>query len=209
MSARDRILGAVRQHLGRSQGDAVPTPPPVPQFGRAEAAAAARQQQFGERLRLVGGHVHDGTADGGLAVVRDLCAQYAPAVLARSDSPLVAALVAQLPAYAWLPVAPSKQQLFGAELGLTAAQWAIAETGTLVLDMAQERHRLASLLPPVHLALLPKARILANLGEALQALPNPLPPTITFITGPSRTADIELQLVVGVHGPRELHVVLV
>lgn len=209
MSARERILGAVRHHLGRSQGGAVPPPPPVPQFGKSEPDTAARVQQFTARLRLVGGHVHDGAADGGLAAVRDLLAQYAPAVLTRSDSPLVAALVAQLPAYGWLPIAPSKPQLFGSELGLTAAQWAIAETGTLVLDMAQERHRLASLLPPVHIALLPKARILANLGEALQALPNPLPPTITFVTGPSRTADIELQLVVGVHGPRELHVVLV
>ena len=109
----------------------------------------------------------------------------------------------------WLPPDAGRDELFAADLGVTTAQWAIAETGTLVLDMAQERHRLASLLVPVHVCLLPRARILANLGEALKTLGRPLPPTVTLITGPSRTADIELQLVVGVHGPRELHVVVV
>src|SRR6185503_17060568 len=102
--------------------------------------------------------------------------------------------------------------LLAAELGVSCAQWGIAETGTLVLESARERHRLVSLLPPVHVALLPSARLLGTLGEALAALRTsiggPASRTITFITGPSRTADIELTLVVGVHGPRELHVLL-
>lgn len=209
MSARERILGAVRQYLGRSDGDPVAPPPPVPLLGRVDLDAEARLRQFGERLAAVGGHLHVGLHDGGLAVVRELLGRYAPRTIARSDGPAVAALVAALPEHGWLPIAASKEELFGAELGLTGAQWAIAETGTLVLDMAQERHRFASLLPPVHVALLPASRILCDLGEALRTLGQPLPNTVTFVTGPSRTADIELQLVVGVHGPKQLHVVVV
>ena len=114
-----------------------------------------------------------------------------------------------LRALPWQQPDASREELFSADLGVTAVQWAIAETGTLVLVSDEERHRLASLLPPVHIALLPRSRILANLGETLKTLRRPLSPAVTFVTGPSRTADIELQLVIGVHGPRELHVVVV
>ena len=70
--------------------------------------------------------------------------------------------------------------------------------------------RLVSLVPPLHIALLPTERLLGTMADSLAAVHTNGPaPTITFITGPSRTADIELTLVVGVHGPRELHVVLV
>src|SRR5262249_12350113 len=99
-----------------------------------------------------------------------------------------------------------------AELGVTTAQWGVAETGTLVLESAAERHRLISLLPPVHVALLPAGRLLGTLGDALEAVRPargaPLSRTITFVPRPSRPADIELTLVVGVHGPRELHVLV-
>ena len=75
-----------------------------------------------------------------------------------------------------------------------------------------EHHRLVSLLPAVHIAILPAAAILGTLGEALAAIRDESgvvrARAITFITGPSRTADIELTLVVGVHGPKELHVIL-
>lgn len=211
MNARDSILGAVRQHLGRTTGAAVPAPPPVPLLGSLDLDAGARLKQFGERLTAVGGHLHLGLDDGGLDAVQQLLARYAPKSIARSDAPTVSLLRLHpsLRTLGWLEPDATRDELFSADLGVTAAQWAIAETGTLVLDMAQERHRLASLLPPVHIALLPHARILANLGEALKTIGRPLPPTITFVTGPSRTADIELQLVVGVHGPRELHVVVV
>ena len=92
---------------------------------------------------------------------------------------------------------------------MTEAQLGIAETGTLVLRSDSEDHRLASLLPRVHIALLNAKSLAPGLGEALAKLQGDgLPPVITFITGPSRTGDIELTLVVGVHGPEILHVVL-
>ena len=106
---------------------------------------------------------------------------------------------------------PSAQDLFNVDVGITRAQAGIAETGTLVLDSAAEQNRLVSLVPPVHIALLDAAKIYATLGETLAMLQNAdeLSPAITFITGPSRTADIELTLTVGVHGPQELHVIIV
>ena len=104
----------------------------------------------------------------------------------------------------------SIQDLFKLDVGITYAQAGIAETGTLVLDSSVERNRLVSLVPPVHIAILDAAQIYATLGETLAALQSggELSPAITFITGPSRTADIELTLTVGVHGPQELHVIV-
>ena len=108
-------------------------------------------------------------------------------------------------------VAPSAQDLFNFDVGITEAQAAIAETGTLVLDSSVEQNRLVSLVPPIHIAILDASRISATLGETLSALQadGEVSPAITFITGPSRTADIELTLTIGVHGPQELYVIVV
>ena len=71
--------------------------------------------------------------------------------------------------------------------------------------------RLISLLPPVHVAIFPKSRILANLDELLARIPLPAEQTssMVLITGPSRTADIEQILIRGVHGPGEIYAVIV
>lgn len=102
------------------------------------------------------------------------------------------------------------QDLFDFDVGITRAQAGIAETGTLVLDSSVERNRLVSLVPPVHIAILNASQIYATLDDALAALQGngELSPAITFITGPSRTADIELTLTVGVHGPQALYVIV-
>jgi L-lactate dehydrogenase complex protein LldG len=102
-----------------------------------------------------------------------------------------------------------KETLFGCDAGLTSAQWGIAETGTLVLESNRERHRLASLVPPVHIALLRAENIRQTMGEVLALIEEDLSRVVTFITGPSRTSDIELTLAIGVHGPAELYVVIV
>ncbi|MGH9820026.1 MAG: LutC/YkgG family protein [Pyrinomonadaceae bacterium] len=99
--------------------------------------------------------------------------------------------------------------LFDCDLGVTGAQWAIAETGTLVLESEAESHRLASLVPPVHLCVLRADRIRRTLAEILELTKADLSRTVTFITGASRTSDIELTLAIGVHGPAELHVIVI
>lgn len=99
-----------------------------------------------------------------------------------------------------------------AGMGITGVDYALADTGTLVLISGAGRARSASLLPPVHVAILKPEQIIAGLDELIPRLTasagRELASAVTFITGPSRTADIELTLVVGVHGPQELHVVL-
>ena len=104
----------------------------------------------------------------------------------------------------------SRAELFEFDVGITSAQAGIAETGTLVLDSSVERNRLVSVVPPIHIAILDASRIFQTLGETLTALQSgeELSPAITFITGPSRTADIELTLAIGVHGPQELYVII-
>ncbi len=103
-----------------------------------------------------------------------------------------------------------------AELGLTGADLAIAETGTLVLRSGAGRPRSTSLLPPCHIAVFDRAALVESLGQAgvvLELWHREEPPgtggAVNFITGPSRTADIELTLTRGVHGPKEVHAIFV
>jgi L-lactate dehydrogenase complex protein LldG len=99
-----------------------------------------------------------------------------------------------------------------AEAGVTGANFALADTGTVVLDSTAEELRLASTLPERHFILLDRRKILPDHLAAvplLRRLHQRLSPDfIAFITGPSRTADIERVLTIGVHGPRELHILL-
>ena len=118
--------------------------------------------------------------------------------------------VSDAPELAGFGVVPSASELFDFEVGITKAQAAIAETGTIVLDSSCERNRLVSVVPPVHIAIVAASRIYATLADVLTMLHSggEVSPAITFITGPSRTADIELTLTIGVHGPQELYVII-
>lgn len=135
-----------------------------------------------------------------------------PRRVAVSDSALVQRLAKQLESEVEeIAVTPDAASLFAYDLGISSAQVAIAETGTLALKSNEERHRLVSLLPPVHIAIVEARKICRTLGEALQLLRpdgSELSPAITFVTGPSRTADIELTLAIGVHGPQKLFVII-
>jgi L-lactate dehydrogenase complex protein LldG len=104
-----------------------------------------------------------------------------------------------------------------AEIGVTGVDWALAETGTLVLVSGRGRPRTTSLLPATHVAVFGRDRLVESLeqvGIVLEALHADPARTmsgavINFITGPSRTADIELTLTRGVHGPKEVHAIFV
>lgn len=97
-----------------------------------------------------------------------------------------------------------------ASAGITGALAGIADTGSLALVSSATRPRLASLLPPTHIALLQTSRLFANMASFFAAHPDVTrdASNLVFVTGPSRTADIELMLQRGVHGPKFLHVVL-
>ena len=109
-----------------------------------------------------------------------------------------------------IAVTPSAADVFGFDIGISGAQAGIAETGTLLLDSSRERHRLVSLVPPVHIAILDASQIVTTLGEALSLMQKDeqVSPIVTLVTGPSRTADIELTLAIGVHGPQDLYVIV-
>lgn len=103
-----------------------------------------------------------------------------------------------------------------AELGLTGVDLAIAETGTLVLRSGAGRPRSTSLLPACHVAVFDRSVLVESLAqagvflEAWHEAPGPeWGAAVNFITGPSRTADIELTLTRGVHGPKDVHAVFV
>lgn len=97
------------------------------------------------------------------------------------------------------------------EVGLTGAIAGLADTGSLLVASAPGHSRLASLLPPAHVAVLPVSGLYPSLAECLADGGDELlrhSANVVVITGPSRTADIELTLALGMHGPRELHVIL-
>jgi L-lactate utilization protein LutC len=98
-----------------------------------------------------------------------------------------------------------------ADFGITSADYALADTGTLVMLSSGREARMISLVPPVHIAVLPKDRFLTGLDDLFTVVPTPaeISSSMVLITGPSRTADIEQILIRGVHGPGELYVVVV
>jgi L-lactate dehydrogenase complex protein LldG len=102
-------------------------------------------------------------------------------------------------------------ELDGVPVGLSGAQGGLADTGSLALISGPGRSRLASLLPPVHIALLPVQKLYPSLPAFLAAHSSALDEgsNLVFITGPSRTGDIEMTLSMGVHGPREVHAIIV
>jgi hypothetical protein len=101
-----------------------------------------------------------------------------------------------------------RDRLPHAAIGITRCTAAIADTGTLLLLFDAMRPRSTSLVPRIHLAVVDDDDLVASLPDAFARIPSPPPSGITFVTGPSRSADIEQLLTLGVHGPAEVHVVL-
>ena len=108
----------------------------------------------------------------------------------------------------------TKPAAFSAGIGITGADWVIAETGTLVLHPRSGVSRLVSLAPPVHIAIVEKGQVLPSLDELFileraELLNGTLAGSMNLISGPSRTGDIEATIVKGIHGPVETHMLLV
>lgn len=210
------MLARIREHLDAS--------PPVAEghhkaFAPAEAgkavehlAASQLSDLFREALEAVNGNCTI-VADEAAAVVslKQLIEPNKLQRIAVSDSPIVDRLMRQVDGKTEVLSNVETSVLFDCDAGVTSAQWAIAETGTLVLESKSERNRLVSLIPPMHIAIVEAGRIRRTMSEALEAVSkaSELSRTVTFITGPSRTSDIELTLAIGVHGPGKLHVIVI
>ena len=104
-----------------------------------------------------------------------------------------------------------KERIFSVEAGITSTMGGIADTGALILWSSKEEPRLMSLVPPIHIAILRADKIYNSLLEVMQKenWSANMPTNAFLISGPSKTADIELILAFGVHGPKELIVLVV
>ena len=103
-----------------------------------------------------------------------------------------------------------RNALIEADMGITEVDYAVADIGSLALRASGSQSRLASVLPPIHVAIVTPDRIVGSLSELLPLLNSTdgLSSAVSLVTGPSRTADIETIRTVGIHGPVELHVVI-
>jgi L-lactate dehydrogenase complex protein LldG len=229
--SKQHILAQIRTALGRSASTVAPAP--LPPFARPQASkeVAELAPQFSRELEKVGGSI---TCVQTVEEIREHFQRLFPADEFPSVAISNSEVLSQMGIREWLVadnrhIVPSVEKfllarmkpsheyshdLLDATLGITTADYALADTGTLVLISGDEQHRLISLLPPVHVCFLDPSRIFGSLTELLAHLQvthethGLLPQALTCITGPSRSADIELTITMGVHGPRALHVIL-
>ena len=239
--SKAEFLQSVREALGRSEG-----PPDEPYHRLEEDLPLLESQaaELEARLRDNRPHILDRFADmadkGGWNVHRVFGAEAAigqvdsiigelgATRIVRSgqsifdDVPVSAAL--ELRGIEVVPVVRSEQsnreqlreEMRHADVGLTGTDYALAETGSLVILPRQGLSRLVSLVPPVHIALVRPGEVLESLHDLFllrrleyKRRDGEMGSYLNFITGPSRTADIEMTIVQGVHGPRAVHMILV
>ncbi len=226
MGGFETIIGRIKQRLNLG-ADAAPAdgtgarPPDAP--SRVLDAGESRAQ-FIAALSGAGGHPIEASDEADAAgkigaLLRSIGAR--SAALGEGitiDSKMMAARLAgagfeitTVDAQGGPPVAAFKQRLAENDAGIVEADYAIAATGTLAMIGAPTRPRSLSLIPPNNIVLLSAARILPNLAAVLSAVgaETIAAQPMVLITGPSRTADIEKRIVIGVHGPKELYVVIV
>jgi L-lactate utilization protein LutC len=210
-SSRDHILHRVRTAIGRSAGQD-PAPPPPVRLRIPEVPLDTRVGTFITRLESLAGKAQRVST---MAEARDLaCAAIAGKTAVASNSSYLAECgITALPGVRTgiRDVNELRDTCEKADIGITSADYALADTGTLVMIASPAEARLVSLLPPAHIAVVPMDRLLTGLDELFTLVPLPADrsSSMVLITGPSRTADIEQILVRGVHGPGQIQVVLV
>ncbi|HEX9922466.1 MAG TPA: lactate utilization protein [Anaerolineae bacterium] len=224
---RDKFLARIKTSLRHSVLPAAASDHPGSFTGytfQTNAPTSTLVDSFTQELTALSGYVHrPGNAAEAIPIILDILSQHkADRIIAWDESQL------ELPGFgaaleeakirienSTLPADDAERQerlaqLEGVRVGLTGAQAGLADTGAIAVISGPGRGRLASLLPPVHMALLPVRKIYPALPAFLAA--NPTAATdgsnLAFIVGPSRSGDIEMTLSMGVHGPGEVHVVI-
>jgi L-lactate utilization protein LutC len=221
--ARDRFLQQVRQAVAEgNRAGAVSALPPRGAVGY-QGAGADPVARFRDECTAAGGQVHV-VADRAAAletIAALVQAKSARRVLVgREPLPDALGVVARLRAAGveatrvdGLTEGTEREAFFAADVGVSGVDYLIAETGSIALFSRPEQPRSLSLLPPVHVAVAERGQLLPDLFDLFEARlwaeRQGLPSCLSLITGPSKTGDIELRLVTGVHGPGEVHVVLI
>lgn len=218
---RQSLLGRVRSALNRTQTVAPAEPAPAidERIARLARPTDDLASLFADRAQVVGMVVHRVTRAQQMprllallqqSAARKVVVGFGDAEQQREiDSALNEAGVAVMD---WAKAEGLDGQ-YDADAGITDVHAALAETGTLICCSDARHSRGLSLVPPVHVAIVRRSDIVADMidfwvryrGQAHTQLPS----SIAFITGPSKTADIEGELVQGVHGPGQVHIVLV
>jgi len=221
MSSRDVMMARVR--VAVSEGNRLGDIPTLPERGGVgyQGAGENAVQRFCDELKAAGGQALVATVpDAACRIALDLLRSrdVRRAVLSRCE------LIERLDLTSRLreagiethvtgdTVSDSERDIFfGADAGISDVYRLVAETGTVVMATSPQQSRSVSLLPPLHIAFAESSQLLPDLFDLFDLFsPVAEPPAcLTLITGPSKTGDIELRLVTGVHGPGEIHVILV
>ncbi len=209
--ARSRILARLR-NAPRAEAPR-PNVPPLPAADLDPAGRLARLKLLMEGMRA---EVHPAPATEWLLPLKELLrSRKFQTLLYAPSTPIGDALeeawrqdaagLPELVAYTE-EIESFKERLFSVDAAITAAAGAVADTGALILQPSAAEPRTMSLVPPVHIAILNAKDIFPSLGDAMRegCWAEALPTNLLLISGPSKTADIELILAFGVHGPKEL-----
>lgn len=211
MTSRESVLHRVRTALGRPEGAGVP-PVPAPKIHIPAVEVERRVDKFIAAFEALNGKAHRATSPRHAAELAAHILGGRRAVA--SNAPFLAECgITSLPGVesGFTDRVKLREACVHLDVGISSADLALADTGTFVMFSSTEEARMISLLPPCHVAVVPRARILTGLDELLtiHPVPSDRSSSMVLITGPSRTADIEQILVRGVHGPGEVHVIVV
>lgn len=180
--------------------------------------------QFKQELEALTGHVHvlDDVEDTAVTILKILAQHKSKRIIAWDDTALDLPNLQAILQEAGITIEDARlpmdengrkaqlSQIDEVFVGLTAVHGALADTGAIALLSGKDRGRLASLAPPVHIALVKREQLYPSLPAFLTAINDQIPDSsnLVFIAGPSRTGDIEMTLSIGVHGPGEVHVIV-
>ncbi len=215
--SRDRIFARLKAAAGRAAAP-VAQPEPLPQVGYSHPEKIEKLKTLMEAMRT---EVHITSEQGWLDLLENILRQRKiKDLLYGPRTPIGAALQQKWQdSAAGLPelvpydveVEEIKERVFKVEAGITSTMGGIADTGALIFWSSKEEPRLMSLVPPIHIAIVRADKIYNSLLEVMQKenWSANMPTNAFLISGPSKTADIELILAFGVHGPKELIVLVV
>lgn len=219
--SRDAFLQRVRQAV--AEGNRPGSGAAIPPRGRLgyQGGGADLAARFAEQLTAAGGFPYavndDDSARG--RVVELIQSRGARKVLLSKGTCLdrlnlrerLTAVGLEVLSVDAFTVANCKEPFFAADVAVSGVDYLITETGSVAICAAPTAPRSGSLLAPVHIAVADRSQLLPDLFDLFAQLPpdKGLPSCVSLITGPSKTGDIELRLVTGVHGPGEIHVVLI
>jgi len=201
------VIDNIRRSLGRTESSSIDPPPDIYE-PRQVGSTNSELQLFLHELKKLSGvgqcFSQNGIADALKALVADNNVRKATAWnTPRLNQLQITNHLASLGVEIVSPTA-DKHEMALCDLGITEADYLLPETGTIVLHSSADMPRAVSLLPRIHLAIVHPEMLRPDMHQVFaEARDNNY---LVFITGPSRTADIELTTTLGVHGPKELYV---